>query len=277
MQDLRDSVVVITGAASGIGAGLARALAREGANLVLADIRDPGAVAAECGSRGIRVISVQCDVGDRAAMDAVAERAYQAFGKVNLLCANAGVVAFAPLLQTPPEQWERAIRVNFFGVLNTAMAFVPRMREQRDERHLVVTASGAGLIASNVLPTGAYCASKFAAVGFAEQLRLELEPDGVGVTILCPGSVKTGILDTAEYAPEVTHLRPKAPGGPTPGREHVRRMDPADVARLVLKGIRENAPYVITHPEMQPGLEARFGAQLAACGKTRAALGLAAV
>ena len=274
MRDFRGATAVITGAASGIGAALARALATEGADVVLADVVDAGPVAEDCRNRGSRAIVERCDVGNREDVDALVATAYAEFGKVNLLCANAGVVSFAPLLETPIEDWERAIRVNFFGVLNTTLAFVPRMLEQSGERHIVITASGAGLTASSVLPTGAYCASKFAAVGFGEQLRLDLEPAGIGVTILCPGSVKTGILDTAAYAPGAAHLRPARAGDPTPGREHVRRMDPADVAALVLEGVRDNEPYVITHPEMQPALEARFSAQIGACARTRTALGL---
>ena len=248
-------------------------LAGEGASVLLADVADASPLAAELSAASGTAVATRCDVGDRASVDALAKEAYSRFGKVNLLCANAGVVTFAPLLATPMAEWERAMRVNFFGVLNTISAFVPRMLQQEDERHVLITASGAGLAASNILPTGAYSASKFAAVGFAEALRLELAPPGIGVTILCPGSVKTGILDTATYAEGATHLRPGETGAPTPGREHVRRMDPADVARITLDGIRDNELYVITHPEMQPGLEARLGAQVAACGRTRAALG----
>ena len=274
MELTRGQVAVITGAASGIGAALAERLAREGLDLVLCDVADATPVAEAAEALGVSTVVRHCDVSDASSVAALALAAYDRFGKVNLLCANAGVVAFSPLLETPLEQWERAIRVNFFGVLNTCQAFVPRMLAGKDGAHVLITASGAGLTASSVLPTGAYSASKFAAVGFGEQLRLDLAPSGIGVTILCPGSVKTAILETATYAPSQAHLRPADPGGPTPGREHVRRMEPADVADLALTGVRENAPYVITHPEMQPALEARFGAQVAACGRTREALGL---
>lgn len=274
MRDFEGAVAVVTGAAGGIGAALARELAGRGARLLVADVVDAAPVADEINSAGGTAAAVVCDVGDAASVEALAEEAYGRYGSVDLLCANAGVVTFAPLLATPVSEWERAMRVNFFGVLNSVSAFVPRMLRQEGERHVLLTASGAGLLASNVLPTGAYSASKFAAVGFGEALRLELAPAGIGVTILCPGSVRTGILDTATYAEGATHLKPAARGAPTPGREHVRRMDPAEVARLALEGIQGNEPYVITHPEMQPGLEARLGAQVAACGRTRDALGL---
>ena len=274
MEPKRGQVAVITGAASGIGAALANRFARHGLDLVLCDVADATPVAEAAQALGAAALVRQCDVSDASSVAALALAAYDRFGKVNIVCANAGVVAFSPVLETPLEQWERAMRVNFFGVLNTCQAFVPRMIAGREDAHVLITASGAGLTASSVLPTGAYSASKFAAVGFGEQLRLDLAASGIGVTILCPGSVKTGILETATYAPSQAHLRPTNTGGPTPGREHVRRMEPADVADLAITGIRENAAYVITHPEMQPALEARFGAQVAACVRTREVLGL---
>lgn len=261
------SVAVVTGAASGIGAALAVALAEKGANVVLADVVNASETEAAVAGQGVRCLRRYADVGDANSLSQLAEAAYAEFGKVNFLLANAGVVTFAPILQTPMADWERMLQVNLLGVVNTVYAFVPQMTRQSDDRHVVITASGAGLIASNILPLSAYTASKFAAVGFGECLRLELSAQGIGVSILCPGSVKTGILDTAGYVEEVDYLRPTAAGEPTPGREHVRRAEPVDVAAMVLAAIGNNQPYVVTHHEMRTAIEERLNAQLAACAE----------
>jgi NAD(P)-dependent dehydrogenase (short-subunit alcohol dehydrogenase family) len=260
MQNFEDKVAVVTGAASGIGAGLARAFAREGAHVVLADARDPEPVAPELRSAGGRALAASVDVTSRQAMESLAERVHAEFGRVDVLCNNAGVVVFGSLLEVSEQDWDWIMAVNVRGVINGVAAFVPRMIARGGEAHVVITASGAGLSASAVLPLGAYTTSKYAVVGFGETLRLELEPHGIGVTILCPGSVQTGIHETARYSQSTAHLKPQTAGAPTPSREGVRRMQPAQVAALVLDGIRSNQLYVMSHPEGRPNVEARFEA-----------------
>lgn len=258
MHNFRDAVAVVTGAASGIGAGLAVALARQGARLVLADIAETAATEGRVREAGGTAISVPVDVADRASMEALADAAYAAFGRVNLLCNNAGVVLFGPLAQVTEGEWDWILSINVKGVINGVAAFLPRMLEQDDERHILNTASGAGLVASGMMPLGAYTTSKYAVVGFSESLRLELAPHGIGVTILCPGSVQTGILDAARYTAAAAHFRPAASGAVTPSREGIRRMQPEAVAALALEGVRTDAPYVLTHPESFGAVEARF-------------------
>lgn len=264
MREFRGAVAVVTGAASGIGAGLAVALAREGAHLVLADVAGTATTEARVREAGADAISVTADVADRASMEALAEAAYAAFGQVNLLCNNAGVVLFGPLAEVTESEWDWILSVNVKGVINGVAAFLPRMLGQDDERHILNTASGAGLVASGAMPLGAYTTSKYAVVGFSESLRLELAPQGIGVTILCPGSVQTGILDTARYTVTASHFRPSASGAVTPSREGIRRMQPEAVAVLALEGVRADAPYVLTHPESFGAVEARFEALRAA-------------
>ena len=275
MHGFRDKVVVVTGAASGIGTALADRFADEGAHVALVDRASTDEVVARLTGGGCHVTGFRVDVSSRVAMEALAARVYDEFGRVDVLCNNAGVVLFSSLMDTTDADWDWILTVNIKGAINGVSAFVPRMLAQGgDAAHIVNTASGAGLIATGVLPTGAYATSKFAVVGYSEALRAELEPSGIGVSVLCPGSVHTGILDTARYADSSSQWKPAAPGAPTPTREAVRRMEPADVAGLVLEGIRENALYVFTHPEMKPGLQARLTAQLTACDVASARLNL---
>jgi len=146
------------------------------------------------------------------------------------------------------------------------------MVTQGGESHVVNTASGAGLMASGALPLGGYTTSKFAVVGLSESLRNEMAPHGIGVTVLCPGAVQTSILHSARYTPATEHLRPAAAGAPTPSREGVRRMQPDDVGKLVLRAVRRNRLYALTHPEERATFEARSNAILEAFDDTTAAL-----
>ena len=277
MDDFRGKVVVITGSASGIGAALARAFAREGARLALLDQRDPIETATAARELGAAdTLTAVCDVTSRAALEECAERIVERFGVINVLCNNAGVVVFGSSIEIPEADWDWVLSVNVKGIANGIAVFVPRILETAgSDAHIVNTASGAGLLASAALPLPAYTASKFAVVGLSEALQHEMEPQGIGVTILCPGSVRTNILETAHYSPSTAHLKPETSGKPTPGREGIRRMEPDDVAALVLRAIRERQPYVITHPESIDALEERFSRLRAAYATAQAALGIA--
>lgn len=275
MQDFRGKVAVITGAANGIGKALALAFAREGANVALVDIVDPAPVADACVGLGVESISRQTDVTRRGDLEALAHQVISRFGKVNLICNNAGIVAFGPSTEVSEEAWDRILAVNVKGVANGIAAFVPRIRETSEgDGYVLNTASGAGLVAGGTLPLAAYIASKHAVIGLTDALRLELEASGIGVSALCPGSVATNILETAEYSPSVESLRPPTTGAPTPGREGIRRMTPDAVAALALDGIRARRPYIITHPESRQGVEQRYHAILAAYDDAESTLGL---
>ena len=273
MDSFEGRVAVITGAASGIGRGLALALAKEKANVVLVDRDELTEVEAECVAAGAQTIVARLDVTNRAAMVALATDVVARFGKVNLLCNNAGIVAFGSSTEVSEESWDRILAVNVKGVANGIAAFVPVLLETAEgDGYVVNTASGAGLVAGGVLPLAAYTASKHAVVGLSDTLRSELAGTGIGVSTLCPGSVKTGILDTAEYSDSTSILRPPTAGAPTPGREGVRRMEPRDVVRLVLAGIRAGTPYILTHPEARPAIEARYQEILASVEAAEALL-----
>src|SRR6185437_8889015 len=211
-------------------------------------------------------------VTNRAAMERFADEAYRASGHVDVLCNNAGVVAFGGTSELREADWDWLLGVNLRGIVNGVSTFVPRMLAQGGECHIVNTASGAGLFASGALPLGGYTTSKFAVVGLSESLRNEMAPHGIGVTVLCPGAVQTSILHSARYTPATEHLRPAATGAPTPSREGIRRMQPDDVGKLVLRAVRRNRLYALTHPEERAEFEARTASILSAFDDAAAAL-----
>jgi len=197
MRDFHDKVVVITGAASGIGRATALAFAREGARLHLVDIQaDP----LEETAREIRALArpattYVANCTDAAALEEVARAVFDAEGRVDILHNNAGVVTGGPLEQTTLDDWRWVINTNLMGVVHGVHAFVPRMIAARRGGYVVNTASMAGLIAFPQV--AAYCASKFGVVGLTEALAAELAAHGIGVTLVCPGMVRTNLLRDA--------------------------------------------------------------------------------
>jgi NAD(P)-dependent dehydrogenase (short-subunit alcohol dehydrogenase family) len=261
VKELRGKTAVVTGAGSGIGKALAFALAAEGMNLGLFDIDGVAAadVGVEAGRRNkVKTVSGPLDVAGQDGWPGAEFMVRSVLGVPHLLCNNAGVVLFSPLLEMTPADWDWIINVNLRGVINGVQAFLPSMLERGGEGHVVNTASLAGLLPSGAMPLGAYTTTKFAVVGYSDSLRLEVEPRGIGVSVLMPGAVETRILDTARYAESAQGLRPPAEGAPTPGRESSRRMAPVEVAALVVEAVKENRPYVVTHPEALPAFEARY-------------------
>jgi NAD(P)-dependent dehydrogenase (short-subunit alcohol dehydrogenase family) len=189
------SVIVVTGAASGIGLGLARAAAARGAKLVLADVRDAALEAAIVSLRteGADALAVVTDVGDARSVEALADAAFDRFGQVDLLCNNAGLVSPAvPLWEQDIDTWNRMVRVKLMGTVNGVRSFVPRMLEQ-SHGHVLNTASSGGLAP---LPMRTpYTTTMHAVVGLTETLNAELRAAkrGFGATVLCPGLVDTDL------------------------------------------------------------------------------------
>ena len=261
MRDLEGRVALVSGGASGIGRGIAIALAGEGMRVVVADIeRDAAkAVAAELAASGAEAIAEVVDVSDVAAVEALADRCDERYGGVDVLCNNAGVVGHTPIGPESLESWRWILDVNLFGVVHAINTFVPRMLarvgERGGEAHIVNTSSlGGGLLAGDGWEITAYRASKFAIVGMSRDLRAELAGSGIGVTVLCPGGVETRIWQAGRN-------RPAERGGPEtrerPSRlEGERVIGPLEVGRRVLHAIRENALYAITHPERKHQVEA---------------------
>jgi NAD(P)-dependent dehydrogenase (short-subunit alcohol dehydrogenase family) len=192
--DLSGRVAVVTGAGSGIGRAIALRVARGGAVVHVADLDEQraGAVTAEIAAAGGRASAHAVDVTDPAAVEALAAGVFAAHGGVDLLFNNAGVGHAGAVADTPLEDWRRIVEVNLMGVVHGVHAFVPRLLAQGRPAHIVNTASMAGLVASAGLVP--YCTSKFAVVGLSEALDLEIGPQGVRVTALCPGIINTDIV-----------------------------------------------------------------------------------
>jgi NAD(P)-dependent dehydrogenase (short-subunit alcohol dehydrogenase family) len=256
LTSLVDQVAVITGGGSGIGRALALALARAGARIVVADVDE--AAMTETGhavrALGRSVIVVRTDVTDLAQVEALADRAFQQFGAVHLLCNNAGVALSGGLEHATRQDWQWAIGVNLWGVIHGLLAFLPRMIAQGPGGHILNSASMAGLIASQGL--GVYNTTKYAVVGLSETLAKDLRPYGIGVSVLCPMGVATRIG-------EAERSRPPALRNP-PGRARAssvqligRTLTAEEVAEQALAAIRERELYVITHDEALEPLRRR--------------------
>jgi NAD(P)-dependent dehydrogenase (short-subunit alcohol dehydrogenase family) len=253
--DLRGKTSVVTGGASGIGRALAVRFAREGANVVVADLDAAGmeAVASEARGLGVKALTVRTDVSELAQVEALAARAFEAFGAVHVLCNNAGVAAWGGLESATHRDWQWVLGVNLWGVIHGIEAFVPRMIARGEPGHIVNTASMAGLIASKGL--GVYNTSKYAVVGLSETLAKDLKPYRIGVSVLCPMGVETRIRQSERNRPAA--LRNERAVGGEPVELIGRYLAPEAVADMVLAAIRGNELYVITHDESLEPLRRR--------------------
>jgi NAD(P)-dependent dehydrogenase (short-subunit alcohol dehydrogenase family) len=256
VESFKGKVAVVTGGGSGIGRALTLALAGEGARVVVADVDEAAleTVAREARRQGVEALAVPTDVTDLGQVQALAERAWSAFGGVQVLCNNAGVAAWGGLERATHRDWQWVLGVNLWGVIHGIEAFVPRMIAAGQEGHIVNTASMAGLIASQGL--GVYNTSKYAVVGLSETLAKDLKPYGIGVSVLCPMGVATRIRESERTRPAA--LR-NEPGTRTPPVELIgRSLAPAVVAGMALDAIRRGELYVITHDEGLEPLRRRF-------------------
>jgi NAD(P)-dependent dehydrogenase (short-subunit alcohol dehydrogenase family) len=255
MDTLSGRVAVITGGGSGIGAAMARAFAREGMRIALADI-EPAAmeeVAAQIGGDVLRVRTDTSKLGD---VRALADRVVAHFGAVHVVCNNAGVGYFGPIENTSHNN------VNLWGVIHGVEVFVPRLIAQRQGGHIVNTASMAGL--APMVGLGPYVATKYAVVGLTETLQRELKPYGIGVSVLCPMVVNTNINTSERNRPEAL----RNPGAPPVTRDSAPVqpagelvggvIEPDDVAAHVVAAIKANEPYVLTHTASREIIRRRF-------------------
>jgi len=273
MDDLRGRVAVVTGGGSGIGRGVALTLAAEGMTVAVADLRQSRseAVAAEIESAGGRALGIGVDVTSVESLAAAAEEIVVRAGGVNVLCANAGVLArVAPLAEHTIEDWEYTLSVNVLGIVKTVAAFLPALRESAPDAHVVTTASLGGLVSDVRAPIGAYIASKYACVGYSEMLRAELAGEGIGVSVLCPGVVSSNLTATSAENRPVAYGEQAAPqlaaagsaGGASASPPPVRAMPAEDVGPIVIRAIRANRFHVLTHPRARPLVEGRFRVML---------------
>ena len=258
MDSFKDRVAVVTGGAGGIGMALARAFAGRGAKLVLADL-DSEALAratSELQALGAEAIGVPTDVTELDSVEQLAARAVDHFGAVHIVCNNAGVAPFGMMTQATHKDWEFTMGVNFWGVVHGVETFVPRMLAQGQGGHIVNTASMAGLVGMQWL--GLYCASKFAVVGLSESLHRELQPQGIGVSVLCPMIVDTNInANTVRMRP--ARMRNPTPDPEAPPASAMKGgvIDPGEVGRRVVRGIERGDLYILTHPEQREFLRRR--------------------
>ncbi len=265
---IEGGVAVVTGAASGLGLAIARACAASGMRLVLADIDSDGLAraSAELSAR-TRCISRVTDVRERAALDALADSAFDAFGSVALLFNNAGVVITRSILETSAADWRWMLDVNLWSVIHGIAAFLPRMLTQGQEARVVNTASAAGFLSEPNL--AAYAVSKHAVVALSETLHQELRQQqaAIGVTILSPAFVPTGIVNSERRRPAELgrDAAPLSDAARAAEAQLVRatqsgKLTADDVAARVLAAVRARRLHVHTHAKIQRGIEARMAA-----------------
>jgi NAD(P)-dependent dehydrogenase (short-subunit alcohol dehydrogenase family) len=251
MRDIKGKTAIVTGAASGIGLGIAKALAHAGANIVLADLRpDPlEAARQQIETIGVRAIGVTVDVSDPDSIAAAGKVALEAFGALHIAVNNAGVAMHGtPLENVKLEEWEWVIGVNVMGVINGIRTFVPMIRSHGQGGHVVNTGSMSSLFVREGRNQGAYAMTKYAVLALSEALEQELAGSGIGVSILCPGGVTTSIFDSAA-------TRPDRFGGSyrRPEQEALKRafassaLAPEVVGCRVLRGIQDNEFHILTH------------------------------
>ena len=245
----------ITGGASGLGLGMADAFLKRGINVTIANI-DADALAAVTATRGNNVRGAQLDVRNREAWAKAKAEAEAAFGPVDILCCNAGISPngreFADM---SPESFDIILAINLGGVVNGIFAFAADFRE-RGRGHIVVTSSQAGLI-TTVGGVGAYSVAKFGVTALGEQLRREMAPHGVGVSVLCPGYVQTNLgTTTVKIGGDVRQYSAAMPES---------SISAADVGEMVADGVAQDAAYIITHKDVWRGVEKRMLGIKAAC------------
>ena len=264
MQDLDGKVAFITGGGSGVGLGMAGAFVAAGMKVAIADVRADHLEAAQA-ELGGGVHAIRLDVTDREAFARAADEAERALGNVHVLCNNAGINLFNDIADATYQDWDWVLGVNLGGVVNGVVTFVPRIKAHGEGGHVVNTASMAAFVAGP--GAGIYTTAKFAVHGLSDALRWSLLPYGIGVSMVCPGLVKSKIYESdlirpAELSTDVTPADPEfmriLPG------LHDAGMEPDEIGEKVVRAIRENRFYVFTHPEHRDELREIFDETIAA-------------
>jgi NAD(P)-dependent dehydrogenase (short-subunit alcohol dehydrogenase family) len=269
VKEVHGKTAFVTGGASGIGLGIAGAFVEAGMKVVLADLRqdhiDEALSVFDKRGQSESVHVIRLDVTDRNAMAAAAEETENVFGKLHVLVNNAGVGIQGPFNGITYEDWDFGLSVNLGGVVNGLQTFLPRIRAHGEGGHIVNTASLAALVPmpAQFVIYVIYVAAKAAVVTITETIRTELMQENIGVSVLCPGPVRTNIH-------EIARNRPPQFGIGDAFREHEESggakvpfpsmLEPAEVGSMVLNAVLNDELYVITHGEWRPGAEARHAA-----------------
>jgi NAD(P)-dependent dehydrogenase (short-subunit alcohol dehydrogenase family) len=264
MKDFAGRTAFVTGGANGIGLGLARALIAEGCNVAIADIRQESIDAALKSMPGQKVMGVKVDVSSREDLARAADAVEARFGTVSLLFNNAGVNLFQTIEDSSYDDWDWIMGVNLHGPINGVMTFVPRMVRAGKGGYVVNTASMAAILAAGV--PGIYNTTKFAVRGLSASLRASLARHGIGVSVLCPGLVKSYIYASDDIRPAEL----KAGAKPV-DTQNVKRlaevhefgMEPDVIAARVLDAMREDRFHIFSHPEFKDELSELFDETLA--------------
>ncbi len=271
MTDIAGRAAVVTGGGNGIGMGLARELAAQGAAVAVADIIAENAhkVADAINAAGGTAIAIECDVCDRASIAAMRDAAQAALGPVSLVFANAGATSFDPLVEMSEDDIEWILTVNLHGVMHTARAFLPGMIERGHGGHICATASMAGLLPGWIPVHAPYSAAKAGIIGLMMNIAMELAPHDIHTTSYCPGGVATGMKENnARY-------RPARFGGPgdTEVAVHdasfkdnpLKFYNPEAIAPIVLNAVRNNRPFVFDHAEHREAFQRTYASVVEAC------------
>jgi NAD(P)-dependent dehydrogenase (short-subunit alcohol dehydrogenase family) len=267
MQQVEGKNAFVTGGASGIGLGMARAFAAAGTNVVIADLRpdhiETAVAQLAADGHAQRVHALELDVTDRDGFARAADEAERAFGNVHILCNNAGMGILGPVTLAHYDDWDWGLAVLLGGVVNGIQTLLPRMLAHGQGGHIVNTSSMAGVLP--IANAAIYITAKAAVIGLSEALRSEVSGEGIGVSAFCPGPVATNIREGGR-------MRPKRYGDSgylQLERELEERpnsplwMDPLECGERVLEGIRRDDLYIFTHREFREGADERFRAMLA--------------
>jgi len=267
MKHIEGKVAFITGAANGAGFGMAQVFSKNGMKVVIADIRQDSLDRAMAHfAKNPNVHAIRLDVTDREAFARAADETERVFGKVHVLCNNAGINLFVPIEECTYNDWDWVMGVNFGGVVNGIQTFIPRIRKHGEGGHIVNTASMAAFLASAA--AGIYTASKYAVRGLSEALRCSLYQYNIGVSVFCPGLINSSIYESEKVRPQ----RLASPENTAKSQQtmdvlpeiHKLGMGLEEVGEKVLAGIRRNAMYIFSHPEFKEELQEIFGEVLSA-------------
>jgi NAD(P)-dependent dehydrogenase (short-subunit alcohol dehydrogenase family) len=271
MQNLAGKTAFVTGGASGIGLGIAKALLGAGMNVVIADIRqdhlDEGSAELDGGDR---VLALQLDVTDRAAYARAAAAAEAKFGKVHILVNNAGVAVVGPTDLATFDDWDWVMGVNLGGVINGVVTMLPRLLSHGEGGHIVNTSSMSGMVP--VGGTTIYSTGKAAVLTMMETMRPELEPRGVICSAFCPGAVQSNIAKAGETRPadlSETGYAEADKRRQAGGNHFHLYMTKEEVGERVLEGILNDELYILTHSEFLPGVTDRANAMVASVPANR--------